>query len=224
MLRAQGRWTYNDLEPIGFLNSDGIYLIVSSDGPYKDKSLKDMVELAKQQPNTIRIAIVPGSMLEYVIDQLESVSGAKFLRVPFQGGAPAVTALLGNHIDLGFGYFAEIKSVLDAKKVIPVGASSNERSPFLPNTPTLNEVFNRNDIIWVTTRWIAAPKGLPADRKAYLVAAFNAATRDPEIQAEFRKLGSVPDLNIATPAQLTEHLNRLAGLERDFYVKSGRLK
>jgi tripartite-type tricarboxylate transporter receptor subunit TctC len=79
-------------------------------------------------------------------------------------------------------------------------------------------------VMWGAARWVTAPKGMPADRKAYLVAAFNAAVRDPELQAEFRKVGSVPDANITNPAQIAAHLDRLSTLERDFYVKSGRLK
>ncbi|MEN3294316.1 MAG: hypothetical protein V7642_3569, partial [Burkholderiales bacterium] len=53
---------------------------------------------------------------------------------------------------------------------------------------------------------------------------FNAAVRDPELQAEFRKVGSVPDASMTNPTQIAERLNGLAALERDFYVKSGRLK
>ena len=224
MLRAQGRWTYNDLEPIAYLNSDGLSLVVNSEGSYKDKSMKEMIELAKQKPNTIRISIVPGSMYEYMVDQLELVTGAKFLKVPFQGGSPALAALLGNSIDLSIAFYGEITSMLDAKKVVPVAVSSAERSPFLPNVPTLNETLNAKDVVWIASRWVAVPKGIPADRKAYLVAAFTAAARDPELQAEFKKLGTVPDTRIATPEQLTEHLNRLAGIEREFFVKTGRLK
>jgi tripartite-type tricarboxylate transporter receptor subunit TctC len=224
MLRAQGRWTYNDVEPIAFLNSDGLSLVVNSEGPFKSKTMKEMIELAKQKPGTVRISTVPGSMYEYMVDQLELVTGAKFLKVPFQGGSPALAALLGNSIDLSIAFYAEITGMLEAKKVTPVAVSSAERSPFLPNTPTLNETLGSKDIVWIATRWVAVPKGMAADRKAYLVAAFTAAARDPELQVEFRKLGTVPDPRIATPAQLTEHLNKLAALEREFYVKTGRLK
>lgn len=224
MLRAQGRWTHNDVEPIAYLNSDGLNLVVASDGPFKDKSMKEIIEMAKQKPNTVRISTVPGSPYEYMVDQLELVTGAKFLKVPFQGGSPALAALLGHSIDVSIAFYGEITSMLQAKKVVPIAVSSAERSPFLPNAQTLNEILNVKDVIWVATRWVAVPKGMPADRKAYLVAAFTAAAKDPELQAEFRKLGTVPNPAIATPAQLAEHLNRLAALEREFFVKTGRLK
>ena len=224
MMRAQGRWTYADVEPLAYINSDGFSVVVSNDGPYKDKSLKDMLELAKQKPGTIRITTVPGSMFEYMVDQLETASGAKFLKVPFQGAAPGNAALLGNHVDMAVTFYNEVTSLLEAKKVSTIVVTSAERSPFQPNVPTLNETFGSKDYIWIATRWVAAPKGMPADRKAYLVETLNAAIKDPEMQAELRKLGTVPDTRLATPAQVAEHLNRLAGLERDFFTKTGRLK
>jgi hypothetical protein len=54
-------------------------------------SVKQIVQIAKDKPNTVRAATVPGSMWDYILDQVEANSGAKFLRVPFQGGGPAST-------------------------------------------------------------------------------------------------------------------------------------
>src|SRR5215813_8085004 len=64
MLRAQGRWAYTDLEPIAYVNSDALIWVGSTEGPYKGMSIKDIVNAAKEKPNTIRVAIVPGSMWE----------------------------------------------------------------------------------------------------------------------------------------------------------------
>lgn len=224
MLRANNRWSYTDLEPVTFLNNEGLNLVVNADGPYKDKSFKDILATAKEKPGTVRFGTVPGSMYDYMIDQLESVTGAKFLRVPFQGGAPGIAALLGNNIDVGIGFWGEVSSYLEAKKLKPVAVSSMDRSPFLADAPTLGEVLGDKDVVWMATRWAAVPKGVPADRKAYLQAVLNAAAADPELQAEFKKLGAIPDPSINTSEKLAERVNRLAELEREFYVKTGRLK
>lgn len=224
MLRANNRWSYADLEPITLLNSEGLNLVVNADGPYKGKSFKELLAAAKEKPGTIRFGTVPGSMYDYMIDQLESVSGAKFLRVPFQGGAPGIAALLGNNIDIGIGFWGEVSSYLEAKRLEPVAVSSLTRSPFLAETPTLGELLGDKDVVWMATRWAAIPKGVPADRKAYLVAVFNAAAADPELQAEFKKLGAIPDPSVDTPEKAAERINKLAELERAFYVKTGRLK
>jgi tripartite-type tricarboxylate transporter receptor subunit TctC len=224
MLRANNRWSHTDLEPIAHLNSEGLNLVVNAAGAYKDKSLKEILAIAKEKPGTVRIGTVPGTMYEYMIDQLESVSGAKLLRVPFQGGAPGIAALLGNNTDIGIGFWGEVSTYLEAKRLTPIAVSSLNRSPFVPDVPTLNEVLGANDISWTTTRWVAIPKGVPADRKAYLTAVFSAVSADPEIQEEFKKLGSVPDSKMNTPQLLTAHLDKLAEAEREFYVKTGRLK
>jgi tripartite-type tricarboxylate transporter receptor subunit TctC len=224
MLRGQGRWSYTKLEPIAFLNSEGINLVVASDGPYKDKSFKEIVELAKAKPNTIRISMLPGTMFEYLVEQVEAVSGAKFLKVPFQGGAPSVTALLGKNVDVALGFYGEIRSFLDAKSLVPVAVSGVERSPFVAQAPTLNEALGRQDVIWMTSRWVAVPAGMAPERKAFLAAGFGAAAADPELQEEFRKLGATANPALDSPKKIADHLNRLAQLEQEFYVKTGRLK
>ncbi|MBO9354882.1 hypothetical protein GG851_12865 [Bordetella petrii] len=224
MLRAHGRWDFNKLEPIAFLNYEGINLVVSADGPYRDKSFKDLVQLAKDKPGTVRISMLPGTMFEYMVEQVEQVSGAKFLKVPFQGGAPSVTALLGGNVDIALGFYGEIRSFLEAGKLKPVGVSSAQRSPFMKDTPTINESLGRNDVVWGATRWVAVPAGVAPDRRAYLTAGFNAAVRDPELQEEFRKLGTVVDLSLDSPEKIKKHLDELAAMEREFYKKTGRLK
>jgi len=72
MLRAQNRWAYTDLEPIGYINSDALIWIGPTEGPYKGMSVKQIVQTAKDKPNTVRIATVPGSMWDYIVDQVEA--------------------------------------------------------------------------------------------------------------------------------------------------------
>lgn len=224
MLRAGGKWTLGDLEPIAYLNSDGMLLVVNVDGPFKGKSFKEILDIARDKPNTVRITIVPGSLYEYMVEQLEQVSGAKFLKVPFQGGMPGVTAMLGSNVDVAIAFYGEVRSHLDAKKVEPIAVTSGERSPFAPNAPTLVEVTGNKDIIWTIARWAAVPKGTPADRKAWLAAALAGAARDPELQEEFRKMGAIPNPNISTAEQTATVINDLAAKERAFFVGTGRLK
>lgn len=224
MLRAKGRWDHQKLEPIALLNYEGMALVVSSDGPYKDKSFSEMVQLAKEKPGTVRISMLPGTMFEYMVEQVEQVSGAKFLKVPFQGGAPSVTALLGGNVDIAVGFYGEIRSFLEANQLKPVAVSSAERSPFMKDTPTINESLGRDDVVWRTTRWVAVPAGVAPERRAWLAAGFNAVVRDPELQEEFRKLGTVVDLSVDTPEKLGAKLGELAETERKFYQQTGRLK
>lgn len=220
----QNRWKETDLEPIAYLNSEGLNLVVNASGPFKDKSFKEILALAKEKPGTIRVALVPGSIYEYMIEQVEAVSGAKFLKVPFQGGAPGIAALLGDNVDIANAFYSEVRSQLEGNRVLAKAVTSAQRSPFVPDAPTLNEVLGTSDVVWAATRWVALPKGVPADRKAYLAASFMAAARDPELQQEFRKLGAVPDTQYDTPEKLAAYIAQIAERERAFFIKSNRLK
>jgi tripartite-type tricarboxylate transporter receptor subunit TctC len=224
MLRAQGKWQYTDLDPLAYLNSDALYWSIASDGPFKGKSAKEIIQIAKDKPNTVRAAVVPGSFFEYLVEQTEQATGAKFLKVPFQGGAAGLAALIGGSVDIGSGFYSEMKGFLDAGKMTPIAVSSGERSSYLPNVPTFNEILGAKNVVWLIVRWALVPKGVPAERRAYLAAALTAAALDPELQAEYRKMGAVPDSRYKTPAQVAEEINKLAAMEREFYQKTGRLK
>jgi len=224
MLRAQGRWAYTDLEPIAYVNSDALIWVGPTEGPYKGMSVKDIVQAAKDKPGTIRIATVPGSMWEYLVDQIEANSGAKFLRVPFQGGGAGITALVGGNVDVAQGFYSEFRGHLEAGKVRPLAVASAARMDFLKDMPTFNETFGGSDYLWQVIRYAIVPKGTPADRKAYLAAAVQIAMKDPELVAEYEKTGAYFDPKLAGSKDLAHDLGEYAEREREFYRKTGRLK
>lgn len=224
MLRAQGRWSLNDLEPIGYLNSDALTWVGRTDGPYKGYSVKQIIQAAKDKPGTVRVATVPGSMWEYIVEQIEAASGAKFLRVPFQGGGAGISALVGGNVDVAQGFYSEFRGHLDGGKVAPLGVAAGGRMDFLKDMPTFNESLGSNEYLWQVIRFAVVPKGTPADRKAYLAAAIRAAMRDPELIAEYRKFGVFFDPKLANSTRLAEDLGTYIEAERQFYVKTGRLK
>ncbi|NDG49310.1 MAG: tripartite tricarboxylate transporter substrate binding protein [Rhodospirillales bacterium] len=221
-VRSQGRWSWTDLDHIAHINAEPLNLVVNAEGPFRQGGLPAILEAARARPGTIRALNVPGGYYEYLIEQLEAAAGARFLRVPFQGGAPGITALLGNNIDLGFGFFAEVRGHLAANRLLPIAVTGRTRTVFLPDTPTVNNVTGRDDVNWGVSRWVAIPKAVPADRKAWLAAAFHAAINDPEAAAEFRNLGALPDPALNTPEALQADVVRMAQAERDFLIASGR--
>ena len=224
MLRAQGRWTLADLEPIGYLNTDALTWVGRTDGPYKDFSIKQIVQAAKDKPGTVRVATVPGSMWEYIVEQIEASSGAKFLRVPFQGGGAGISALVGGNVDVAQGFYSEFRGHLDGGKVAPLAVASAARMDFLKDMPTFNESLGASDYLWQVIRFAVVPKGTPADRKAWLGAAVRAAMKDPELIAEYRKFGVYFDPKLVNSANLAKDLGDYAEAERSFYQKTGRLK
>jgi tripartite-type tricarboxylate transporter receptor subunit TctC len=187
-------------------------------------SVKQIVQVAKDKPNTVRAATVPGSMWDYILDQVEANSGAKFLRVPFQGGGAGINALAGGNVDIAQGFFSEFRGLADAGKVAPLGVAAPERLSFLKDTPTMNEALGGNEYQWIIIRFAVVPKGTPADRKAYLGAAIQTAMRDSELVAEYLKAGVYFDPKLTDPSRMEANLKAYAEAEREFYQKTGRLK
>ena len=221
--RSQGRWQVSDLDHIAHLNAEPLNLMVNADGPFKTGGLRGLLEAARARPGTIRVANVVGGYYEYLIEQLEQASGSRFLKVPFQGGGPGITALLGNNVDLAFGFFAEVRGHMQGNRLLPIAVTGRQPTAFLPETPTVNSVIGRNDVNWGVSRWIAVPKAVPADRKAWLAAAFRAAVADPALVEEFRNLGALPDPALNSPAALNAAVAQMAEAERAYLVASGRV-
>lgn len=223
ILRAKGKWSNKALEPLYYINEDPVTWIVSTDGPLKDKTLKDIIKMAKENPGTIKVAVSPDGSGQWVAEQVEMVSGVKFIKVPFQGGAPAVVAMLGGHIDIAGYYLPEYRGQLEAGKVKVLAQTGRERSIFLPDVPTYNEVLGVEDILWSAIRWAAVPKGIARDRFNYLEAAIAGALHDPECIKDFDQMGNKVGLKYLSGKQMSEEIERLYESQRKFFAVMGRI-
>jgi tripartite-type tricarboxylate transporter receptor subunit TctC len=117
---------------------------------------------------------------------LANETGIQVKHIPFEGAAPAVTALAGGHIQAVSVSLAEVKSQLDAGNVKVLGIMDTKRSELYPNIPTfIDQGYN---ITYATWRGIALPKGVdPAIKKA-LEDAFTAAMQDPAFITQAKNL------------------------------------
>jgi tripartite-type tricarboxylate transporter receptor subunit TctC len=223
MIRAKGKWSHTDMTPVAFINHDPTTWIVSAEGSLKDRSLKDVLALAKDKPGTVKLAIVPDMSFQFLVESVELASGARFVKVPFQGGAPGITALLGGHVDIATGFLAEYRGHLEAGKVKVLGVAGQERSPYFPNAPTFNEALGTDAVVWLAWRFAAVPKGVAADRVRYLEAAIDAALHDRELVEEYRKTGVIAGVRYLTAKETADEVERLASRDRQFFTKTGRL-
>ncbi|MDB5413203.1 MAG: hypothetical protein JWR10_1538 [Rubritepida sp.] len=214
--RSGGRWNWTDLDHLAHINSEPLNVVVNTEGRFKDATLAEILAEVRARPGTVRIGTIPGGYYDYLVDQLEWATGSRFLRVPFQGGGPGMTALLGNNLDIFFAFYGEVRGHFAANRLKGIGVTGDRESVFLPGQPTVNSVTGRTDINWGVTRWVAAPKAVPADRKVWLTAAFRAAVTSPAAEAEFRNLGAMPDPTVDTPEKLMDILQRESRAETDF--------
>lgn len=160
--------TLDNLDVIKGLSQDDYVLVAST-----KSGIKNMDDLkAKSGKLTYgTTGVGTGSQLaQAVLFAQAEIDGTV---VPFDSGSPALTAVMGDQVQVATIQLGEAKPQIDAGKVVPIVVFSEERNKFLPDVPTAVE--SGYDVPVAQYRAIAAPKGLPQEVKDKLVAAADAA-------------------------------------------------
>ena len=122
------------------------------------------------------------------------------LHIPYKGGAPAMTDLLGGQVDATFMNINTGLQQINSGKLRALAITSSKRSPLLPNVPTMAELGLKGVTVY-SWQAFAAPKGLPADIKAKLHDAIVAGLNDPQVKPKLLELGF--EIVGNTPEQFT---------------------
>jgi tripartite-type tricarboxylate transporter receptor subunit TctC len=174
-----------DFAPIALITADPTVLVVRTDGPYK--TLKDFVDAAKANPGKINYSSsgVYGT-LHVAMEIFADAAGIKLFHVPYQGGGPAVTALLGGQVEaLASGPAAAISQIRGGK-MRALASWSTERLALLPEIPTFKELgYDAEFYIWTGVFVSAAT---PAPIQARLRAAVRAAATSDEFKSAMEKV------------------------------------
>jgi tripartite-type tricarboxylate transporter receptor subunit TctC len=113
-------------------------LTVPVDAPYN--TVADFIKYAKENPGKVRVGNSgTGSIWHIAASALEGNQGVTFNHIPFEGAAPAVTALMGKHIEAVAVNAGEVKAGVDAGKLKILAIMTPERDPAFPDVPTLIE-------------------------------------------------------------------------------------
>ncbi len=207
-----------DLTPLGMATRSPSIIAVREDAPYK--TFAELVEYAKKNPGKVSIGTVGvGSAGDFSVRIINTLAGTDLTMVPFKGGAPAVTALKGSHIEgiaLALGAVSgEMKS--GAMK----GLVFSSKFPEFPNVPTLVELGYKDNIFGV---WFAffAPAGVPAEVVHVLVPAIEKAVQDPAVGAKLLPLGIAAEY--APPAKVTAELKEETATVEAIARKAGLVK
>lgn len=154
--------------PVAFFALDPQAIAVPADSKFK--SMKDLIEAGKREPNAIASAITSatgtGRLLLYLI---ERETGARFKFVSFKGGSEATTAVLGGHVPFTPENLSEMISMVESKKMRVLAVTSEKRLPGVPDVPTLKELGYNISV--GTGRGFAMPAGVPKDAAASMEAA-----------------------------------------------------
>lgn len=163
---------YKQFEPIMMVNSAYSAITVPADSPYN--TLEDFINAAKTKNLKVGNSGI-GAIWHLAATGLGQAANVEFTHVPFDGAAPAITSLLGGHIDAVSVSYAEVASQLEAGTLKCLAVLAPKRLPAIPNIPTAKE--SGYDISVGTWRGLAVPKGTPETTVNFLVDTFTAGTK-----------------------------------------------
>ena len=164
------------LEPLCFLADSAQVIVVHEASPYR--TLKDLIDAARAQPGALSFAAVGPSTTQHIAgEMLKHDAGVNLTYVPFPGGAPAVNALLGQHVTTVIANYNEVMGQLKAGKLRALAVASRARLKALPDVPTFIEAgykdFETSAFFGVVTT-AKTPKETIAQLDAMLMYAINA--------------------------------------------------
>ena len=190
--------TFKDLAPISFIGSIPLLLATHTTFPAND--MASFIQAAKAKPGSISYASVgAGSSGHLAAEQLKLLANMDMLHIPFKGGAPALSALMGEQVQLIVFAAGAGVPLVQSGKIKALAVSGKRRSQALPSVPTMAEAgYPQLD----SGAWIGllAPSGTPAAVIARLNAEIAKVLKDPEL---IKKLADqAVDLSSSTPEEL----------------------
>jgi tripartite-type tricarboxylate transporter receptor subunit TctC len=163
------------------------------------RSLKDLIAIARSAPGKVTIGTPGvGGLQHLTVEMLNSAARVEFLHVPYKGTGPAMTDVLGGHID---GMVAAISGIIapsKSGKLRVLALTGDQRSSALPNVPTAREQ-GLNDFLVVNWYAIVAPPGMPAPVLNALHGAIVKTVASPGVRVKLVASGVDPKTD-ATPA------------------------
>jgi len=202
--------TFRDFTPISLIGSSPNMLLVRADSPFK--SVGDVIAEARAKPGQLSYGHAGNGTSPYLSAELfKYMAKIDITGVPYKGGAPALTDLIGGHIPLTFNNIPESLGQIQAGAVRSLGVTTAARSPVLPDVPTIAEVAlpGYDTGVW----WgFLGPPGLPAAVQAKLAKDCAEAAQAPAVRAKLMQLGAAP---IGSSSEV------FAKLIRDDYDKWG---
>jgi tripartite-type tricarboxylate transporter receptor subunit TctC len=210
--------SFLNLQPVANVFFDPMILYVKNDSSWK--TLTDIVNAAKQRPGTIRFgAATPGSVEHMIAHQIQKVAKIQVQPVTFEGGGDLLLAVLGGHVDLGVGEFAEVASQVQAGQVRVVNSFTAAR---LAGTsiPTAKE--QGVDIVVEKFRGLLGPKGMDPGAIAFWESAVKQALAKPAYRAYYNSVYLLPAYMDHT--QYNAYLHRMNQTLRRYMKEIGVIK
>jgi len=209
-----------DFAPIAGLADLQHILVIANDLPAR--SAADLVALARKEPGRLTAGSTGlGSASHLALELFKVRTGTAIVHVPYKGSAPLLTDLLGGHVNLSFATTPTVLASIQAGKLRAIAVASPNRSPDLPDLPTLAQA-GVNGV--EADAWLAlfAPAGVPAPVLARLRESTAAAMKQETVLGTMRKSGMTPNARSgeAFAAFVREDVARWAEVVRVANVKA----
>ncbi len=175
-------------------------LVVPANSPHK--SVADVIAYEKANPGKMTFASAGNGSSDHLTAELFwQQTGTTGIHIPYKGGAPAHTDLIGGQVDASFQNVNAVAQYIKGGKMRALAITSPKRSPIFPDVPTLAEAGVKNVEV-ASWQAIVAPKGLSPTVRDKAHAAFAEALSDPKVKEQFTSIGF--EMVINTPAQFAE--------------------
>jgi tripartite-type tricarboxylate transporter receptor subunit TctC len=182
--------TLRDFAPISLISIGPFVLMVHPSLPAKN--IRELIALAKAQPGKLNYASAGNGVANHLAGELfKQMTGTDIVHVPYKGAPQAVTDVLAGHMNMMFNSVSPIVGHIKSGKIRVLGIASLQRSPQLPDVPTISEsgVPGFEAVNWFG---MFAPAKTPKAIITRVNAAVVKAVKTPELQAQFISLGADP--------------------------------
>ena len=194
--------TLNDFVFVGLMARAPLLAVVHPSLPVKN--IKELVALAKAHPGQINYGTPGiGSYTQLATELFRRMAGINIVHVPYKGIAPALTDLMGGHLQLAMTSPPSVMSQVQVGRLKALAVGSEKRSSFLPDIPTIAEAGYtgyRADYWW----GIAAPAKTPIEIVSRLATELNKALQTAELKQRYAAEGAEP--SVMTREQLTQFI------------------
>jgi tripartite-type tricarboxylate transporter receptor subunit TctC len=185
--------------PVATLVVDKSVLVAGPAWPVK--SVQEAVAQAKAAPGQFNYGSAIGIGPHFVFELFKHKAGVNIVHVPYRGGGPMITDLVGGQIHATVNGKSVLRQHIATGKIRALGVSSAKRWDDMPDVPTLMEL-GYLDAPYDTLFGIVAPAGVPADIVARLNTVINEGLRSPEMRGGLEKLGIEP--HVTTPEEFAK--------------------
>jgi tripartite-type tricarboxylate transporter receptor subunit TctC len=181
---------HKDFEPITLINTTPLVVVVHPGVPAK--SIKELIALARSKPGALNYGSSGSGGSNHLAGELfNAMANVKMVHVPYKGNAPALTDLVGGHVDVVFNGLTSALPLVKSGKLRALAMTSLNRSATLPEVPTLDEsgLKSFQAVAW---NGLTAPARTPKDVIAKINTDVLKVIRSPELVEKLRAEGSDP--------------------------------